>query len=173
MQILFLTICSFPAINSTKAQAIIPYRNSKLAIHQRVEDLLSRMTLQEKIAQTWCSEGNNLPCGLGKSFLQKKADSLLKNGLGEMTAPGGTGNSREAVLLANEIQHYFVTQTRLGIPVIFHQESLHGSIANDATVFPTILGMSCAFDRELMKEVIPRLLKKCGSEVPGRCLHRL
>jgi beta-glucosidase len=141
-------------------QQLKPYQNPKLPVAVRVKDLLSRMTLQEKIAQTWCIDAEHYLNDSHTAMLTTKADSLFKNGMGEMTTPGLMGNSKNAVLLANAFQKYFIEKTRLGIPVIIHQESLHGSLANDATVFPSVLGMASSFDRELMHDVYTEVAKE-------------
>jgi len=128
------------------------YKNPKLPIKKRVKDLLSRMTIEEKVAQLM---------GLWNGGVEDFSDEFL-NDAEKMKATFGNGaNSihpafwglKETVELRNKIQKYLVEETRLGIPVIFVDEGQHGMMRRDATVFPQAIGLACSWDTELFEKV--------------------
>jgi beta-glucosidase len=103
-------------------------------VEQRVEDLLARMTLEEKIAQITCiwNRKQEFLTSAGE-FDAAKAKRVFPAGIGQVARPSdlhGGGdpydhpfrNVRETITLVNAIQHYAVKNTRLGIPVLFHEE---------------------------------------------------
>ena len=117
------------------------YRQAAVPLEQRVEDLLGRMTLEEKIAQLTCIWNRKkevlTPSG---DFDSAKARQLFPAGIGQVARPSdldGIGDpfirpyrdARQTVSLVNAIQHYALEHTRLGIPVLFHEEGLHGYVA--------------------------------------------
>jgi beta-glucosidase len=120
-------------------------------IEGRVSDLLGRMTLDEKIAQlgsVWAFE----VVGTG-AFDPARADKLLGRGIGQITRIAGSTNLaiRDVATTANEIQRYLVEGTRLGIPAIVHEESLHGLLSRDAPVFQQSIGAAAAWDPDLVE----------------------
>jgi beta-glucosidase len=136
------------------------YRNPRLSAEQRTKDLLSRMTLQEKAAQMlciWQQKVNTLIDEKG-NFDSQKAKTYFKKrlGLGQVGRPsdaGGGKNAREMAELTNAIQKFFVEKSRLGIPVIFHEECLHGHAAIDATSFSQPIGLGATFDPDLVRSL--------------------
>lgn len=165
LHVCLLISCSLLLKFSVVSQTVAPYKNPKLANDVRVKDLLSRMTLEEKVAQMWChweSQAKvkilNAQGELDEAQLAKRAP----NGLGQVARPsegGGNGalgkgfNAYETAIFANKIQKYFVEKTRLGIPVMFHEESLHGNQSRDATAFPTHLALGSTWNEALLTEV--------------------
>ncbi len=153
----------FLGLISTSYIAEPPYKNAKLPIPVRVKDLLSRMTLEEKAAQTICIWAQKQRMFTNKAFDPIKTAKEFPNGVGQIARPNegvipfgkiGTGfNGRQMAELCNTIQKHFIENTRLGIPVTFHEESLHGNQATEATVFPTPLAMSSSWNLDLMHEV--------------------
>jgi len=130
------------------------YRNSKLPVEQRVADLLSRMTLEEKVAQThalW--QRKSLIMDAQGNFSPEKAKEILKNGIGQITRASERKGPRENALFANAIQKFLVEQTRLGIPAIIHEEGLHGFAARGATSFPQAIALASTWDPELVEKV--------------------
>lgn len=125
------------------------YLDAGLPIATRVADLLERMTLTEKVAQlgsAWVfqlASGPQLDAG--------RADDLLRHGIGQITRIGGASSllPGEAAELANIIQQHLVTQTRLGIPAIVHEEICSGLMARASTVFPQALGLAATWQPEL------------------------
>jgi beta-glucosidase len=71
------------------------------------------------------------------------------------------------VRFINAVQTWAKNETRLGIPVLFHEESLHGYMATDATMFPMAIGLAGSFDRDLMRDVQSVIAR----EVRARGVH--
>src|SRR5215469_5346146 len=130
-----------------------PYRNPALPADRRVKDLLRRMTLEEKAAQMLCiwqkkpevlvdAEGNFDP-------RKAKANFRHGRGIGQVGRPSDAGKGKDArgmAELTNAIQKFFMEDSRLGIPVVFHEECLHGHAAVDATSFSQPIGLGATFN---------------------------
>ena len=132
---------------------MLPYKNPELPIKERVEDLLSRMTLEEKCAQL---------CGdLPASFLADgKVDHealkrVFPDGHGRFTQFSTVGLADPAFIarVANEVQRYFVEETRLGIPVALQTENLCGYPGAGGTLFPAQINLGCTWEPELAEEM--------------------
>lgn len=136
------------------------YRNAKLPSARRVKDLLSRMSLEEKAAQmvcVWREKAKTLVDEDGKfDYAKAKAAFARGHGLGQVGRPSDAGsgkNAREMAQLTNAIQKFFVEESRLGIPVIFHEECLHGHAAVDGTSFPQPIALAATFNPELVESL--------------------
>lgn len=136
------------------------YRNAKLPSARRVKDLLGRMSLEEKAAQmvcVWREKAKTLVDEDGKfDYAKAKAAFARGHGLGQVGRPsdaGGGKNAREMAQLTNAIQKFFVEESRLGIPVIFHEECLHGHAAVDGTSFPQPIALAATFNPELVESL--------------------
>ncbi|WP_233808581.1 glycoside hydrolase family 3 N-terminal domain-containing protein [Paraburkholderia sp. HP33-1] len=139
------------------------YRNPAAAVEERVADLLARMTLDEKIAQlhaAWLklsSDGKHQARGIdfAQSANQITVDEILQHGLGQITRPLGTHtvDPKEGVRALNELQRKMVEDTRLGIPVMAHEECLVGLMIKDATLFPSPLNYAATWNLRLVGEV--------------------
>lgn len=116
------------------------YKNKNLAPEIRAADLLSKMTLEEKIQQM-SIYGN----------LDKAYELYLEKG--EIEPRGGTFHNPNEEKNLNELQDYCLNNTRLGIPLLPASESLHGLQDRNATVFPQCAGLGCSFDREAIEEM--------------------
>jgi beta-glucosidase len=151
------------------------YRNPQLTIEERVADLLSRMTLEEKASQMTCVWQRKADVLLDErgNFDQAKAQANFGHGhgLGQVGRPsdaGGGKNARQMAELTNAIQRFFVEQSRLGIPVFFHEECLHGHAAVDATSFPQPIGLGATFDADL----VYRIFTITAEEARSRGTHQ-
>lgn len=145
--------------------AVLPYKNPALSVDERADDLLARMTLEEKMAQITTTWGGKVEVFDDKgNFDPKKAAKLYPNGIGHFGRPndleGPTSplerpfrDERQTVELVNAIQKYEIEQTRLGIPVLFHEEGLHGYAARGATSFPQAIGLASSWDPILFERV--------------------
>lgn len=140
------------------------YLDSKRPINERVDDLLKRMTLKEKVGQL------NLPCvyvdALGKDILLKR-EACKRFAAGTYTkeiGPGSgfftladevlqDGNARHTAEFFNELQKIATTQTRLKVPLLEDEEGTHGVMYPGATVFPEGLAMGSSFDLDLVRDV--------------------
>ena len=150
--LLFFSLGSI--LNAQKSKA---YQNAELSTDDRVEDLLSRMTLEEKFWQLFMIPGD-LSDGKaryknGIFGFQVSTKGKSGDGAEQLLDYSGSGNSVETARLINEIQRYFVEETRLGIPIIAFDETLHGLIREDATAFPQAIGLASTWDTALMHEV--------------------
>lgn len=155
------------------------YRNPEAPVAARVEDLLSRMNLEEKIAQitaVWDSKVEIFDQNL--EFVPAKARQLYPNGIGHFSRPSDAKGPvsprvvpwrdvRETVELVNALQEFAVNDTRLGIPVLFHEEGLHGYAAVGATSFPQSIALASSWDPELLREVNSVIAK----EIRARGVH--
>ena len=133
------------------------YKDPNRSIEERIDDLLKQMTLDEKIAQVgsyWSYE----VLDKGK-FSIEKANKLLKNGIGQITRPGGaTGfSTKQTAKFANKIQKYLISKTRLGIPAFMHEECLSGYMTRGATIFPQMIGLASTWEPELAKKMAQRI----------------
>src|SRR5579871_2824806 len=143
------------------------YKDPNLAPEKRTKDLLSRMTLEEKAAQmicVWQKKSETLVDGAGK-FDPAKAKAAFKkgNGLGQVgrLSDAGPGlNAREMAATANDIQRFFLEESRLGIPVVIHEECLHGHAAKDGTSFPQPIGLGATFNPELVEQLFTMTAKE-------------
>ncbi len=148
------------------AAAKYPYRDATLPIDQRVEDLLSRMTIEEKAGQLVCLMGwdsyqiNGKKVTTSEKF-RNEVDSLYvgmywavfrADPWTRKTIANGL-NPALAAEAANAMQRYAIEHTRLGIPIFLAEEAPHGHMAIGSTVFPTGLGMAATWNTELMQQV--------------------
>ena len=144
-----------------------PYKNPRLTAWQRTADLLSRMSLEEKAAQMMCiwqQKAAKLVDASGK-FDRTKAKLAFKdgNGIGQVGRPSDAGSpptepwlgqtAKGIAELTNAIQRFFLEETRLGIPVIFHEECLHGHAARDGTSFSQPIGLGATFNPRLVESL--------------------
>lgn len=151
------------------------YKDPHLPLAERVADLLSRMTLEEKVAQmicVWQDKNQTLVDESGR-FNFEKAKSHYKEGyglgqIGRLSDTGRGVNAREQAELSNTIQRFFIENSRLGIPLIFHEECLHGHAAVDGTSFSQPIGLGATFDPELVR----RLYEMTAEEVRVRGVHQ-
>ncbi len=150
---------------SVTAAPKLPYLDASLPVEQRVEDLLSRMTIEEKAGQLVCLMGwnsyqiNGTKVSVSEQF-RHELDSLnvgmywavfRADPWTQKTIANGL-NPELAALAANAMQRYAVEHTRLGIPVLLAEEAPHGHMAIGTTVFPTGLGMAATWSADLMRQ---------------------
>ena len=148
----------------------VPYKNSALPIEQRVNDLLSRMTVEEKFWQLFMIPSNTdvlttpqdkLAYKNGIFGFQLSAASQGRNTAEQMLTYNATENGEAILKKLNAIQKYFVEETRLGIPIIAFDEALHGLVREGATTFPQAIGLAASFDTLLMNRVATAIATEC------------
>ena len=139
-----------------------PYEDPKVEINKRVENLLSLMTLDEKTCQTATLYGYNrvlkdeLPTAAWKTRIWKDGIANIDehlNGWSQGSSSVYARDIKKHVWAMNEVQRFFVEETRLGIPVDFTNEGIRGVAFSTATSFPAQLAMASTWDRELVREV--------------------
>ncbi len=151
------------------------YKDPTQPVDARIQDLLSRMTLEEKAAQLigiWLTKAKiQTPEG---EFSPTEASKNFPNGLGQVSRPtdrrglkpatvvgaaagaedGSIGrNAKETAKYVNAAQKWAMEKTRLGIPMLMHDEALHGYVARDATSFPQSIALASTFDPELTEKI--------------------
>jgi len=138
------------------------YENSKADINKRVDDLLSQMTLEEKTCQTATLYGyarvlkDELPTPEWKRRVWKDGIANIDehlNGWGQGASSIYARDIKKHVWAMNEVQRFFIEETRLGIPVDFSNEGLRGVAFSIATSFPSELSQGHMWDRELIREI--------------------
>ncbi len=155
-------ICGVNALEA--AERSPKYRDARAPVSERVEDLLARMTLEEKVAQlltTWNTKLEMFDRNL--RFDPAKASAQFPHGIGQLGRPsdGRASNPRapdafgvrKTVELVNAVQRHALEKTRLGIPVLFHEEGLHGYQAHQATSFPQAIALASSWDASLVRQV--------------------
>ena len=143
----FLLMIFIPMFNVLFSQTMLPYQNKNLPLEQRIEDLLKRMTLKEKIRQMDMYRGEDL--APGKTFNRQ----LMKKIVGREGIGAIHDLYPENPELVNQIQKYALEQTRLGIPVLFIEEALHGYLGKGSTTFPAPIGLASSWNRSLLNAV--------------------
>ncbi len=150
------------------------YKDARAPIPARVADLLRRMTLAEKVAQMRCAWAGKAGMVSGLDFDPVRATASFPDNIGALARPsdkrgapgigqaGGGGREKwrtpeQTVEFINALQRWAVERTRLGIPVLVHEESLHGYMATDATSYPQAIAMAGTFDTDLMRRVHARI----------------
>ena len=140
------------------ARAQIPvYKDPTRPVDARVEDLLARMTLEEKVAQMEAlfALGTDLDSLFGGGDTARYGPASARLSFGAVTGfgflPGG--GPRQKAEQANRLQRYFMERSRLGIPVIITDEALHGHWAQGATNYPTPLALASTFDVDLVHQM--------------------
>jgi beta-glucosidase len=149
-------VCLLPTerAREQKEEAKADYWNPKLPVARRVDDLLARMTLEEKVAQMLCmwSAKRQMTDAQGR-FAPAKAPKWFKVGIGRIERPSDGHGARAEAEFTNAIQRWVKENTRLGIPVIFHEEALHGLQGPEATSFPQAIGLASTWNPDLVERV--------------------
>lgn len=137
------------------------YKDKNAPTPQRVEDLLSRMTLEEKAAQL-CG---NLPGAFirGGEVDKDQLRRLFPHGHGRFTQYSLAGLTDPARIahISNEVQRYFVEETRLGIPVALQSENLCGYPGAGGTLFPSMLNLASTWEPELAEQMSAVIGREC------------
>ncbi len=157
------------------------YKNATLSSDERTNDLLGRMTIEEKVGQLLCplgwgmyaKKGNQVSCSeeykkqvdqryTGMFWATFRADPWTKKTIENGLTP------EQAATAANALQRYAIENTRLGIPVFLAEEAPHGHMAIGTTVFPTSIGQAATFNPELVEEmgrVIAKEIRLQGAHI--------
>lgn len=150
------------------------YKNPSYSVKQRIDDLISRMTLEEKVGQL------NMPCvyvsELGNNVetktegCRKFAEGVIEKGIG----PGGglfdvanevlgLKDPRQQADYFNELQKIAIEKTRLGIPLLQIEEGTHGFMCAGSTVFPEGLAIGSTFNMDLVRRIYAVTAKEARS----------
>ena len=149
------------------------YKDPSQSVEARVEDLLKRMTLEEKAAQLmtlWEQKAKvqtdagvfspeeasqNFPNGIGQFARPSDKRGVTQTNAGAAGASAGSVNrdARDTAEYVNAAQRWAVERTRLGIPILMHEEALHGYVARGATSFPQSIALASTWDPALLERV--------------------
>lgn len=168
------------------------YMNKNIPIDERVDDLLKRMTLEEKVHQMQAigdfqnvdvfivEEGRfdfrRMEKALFHQIIENgqfsinKAKKEIGKGIGQLSIIGRYRSPKRGAELVNNIQKFAKEHTRLGIPIIIHDECLHGLMAIHSTSFPQAIGLASTWDNQLMEEIAVTIGKETKSRGIQQCL---
>lgn len=179
IRIVAITAVLFLAVSARAQQPL--YKNAKAPIEDRVNDLLGRMTVNEKVGQLLCPLGwpmytksDKGKVGISDTYIKRMTQMPIGSFWAVLRADPWTQktlttglNPKLAAEALNALQKYAVEKTRLGIPILFAEEAPHGHMAIGATVFPTALSQASTFDEEL----IQKMGEAIGLEVRAQGAH--
>jgi beta-glucosidase len=168
-KLLTATLCTliFSLAFTWNKSGLPDYKNPDLPVDTRVEDLLKRMTLEEKFWQLYMMPGD---LTIGKEKLKHGIFGLQVHTYGNNAketqqilnyGPGLTAQATAEHI--NAIQKFFVEETRLGIPIIPFDEALHGLIRRGATIFPQAIALAATFDTVIVHQVAEAIARECKS----------
>jgi beta-glucosidase len=157
---------AFSVISSIAAQAQTPlYKDPKQPVDARVEDLLKRMTPEEKFWQLFMIPGE-VKLGEEEKYrhgifgFQVSAAGQSSGASGQMLQYNATERAQAVAEKINRMQEYFLKESRLGIPIIPFDEALHGLVRAGATAFPQSIALAATFDTTLMGEVAQAIARE-------------
>lgn len=134
------------------------YKNASLSVEERVSDLLSRMTPQEKarqldqyfgvdLADRTRPHRDNAMDPSGKIVWERVEKTIGRDGVGCIHDLYANAD------VVNDLQKYAVEKTRLGIPILFSEEALHGLLRPGCTVFPQAIAQASSWDPEIARRI--------------------
>ena len=168
-----IAMATAQAASSAQAAASPLYKDASQPVEARVEDLLKRMTLEEKAAQLmtlWEQKAKvqtdagvfspeeasqNFPNGIGQFARPSDKRGVTQTNAGAAGASAGSVNrdAPDTAEYVNAAQRWAVERTRLGIPILMHEEALHGYVARGATSFPQSIALASTWDPALLERV--------------------
>jgi beta-glucosidase len=143
------------------------YLNADLPVEERISDLLSRMTLEEKAAQLTMLPNS---WGDGPSFMKDGVfheptarENMGPHGVGSLHQREDKTSPRSLAEATNAVQKYMIEKTRLGIPALIICESLHGNAAPNCTIFPQALALSSSWNPGMVRAIGDKIARECRS----------
>jgi len=141
------------------------YKNPELNIETRVEDLLARMTLEEKVGQML----SGVPVEQVRDdvytneLCMESAKRMVDEGIGQIGVIVRHASPRKGSEMANELQRYALEDSRLGIPVMIQDECVHGCKSRASTMFPMSIGLAASWSTDLMERVVHAIGKETST----------
>jgi len=143
------------------------YKDPKRPIEDRVQDLISRMTPEEKFWQLFMIpgdiSGDSLKYKTGIFGLQVNTIGQSANVAGQMLNYSKGNSAYETADKINHIQKFFIEKSRLGIPIIPFDEALHGLVRSDATAYPQCIGLAATWNPVLINQVAGAIATECST----------
>jgi beta-glucosidase len=143
-----LVLVAFVGFSSLSfAQKKLPYQDSKVEVEARVKDLLSRMSLEEKVRQ--------MDMYKGEFFKEKEDFSKTKSNakIGKLGIGAIHDIYPRSAKMINDLQKEVIKNNRWGIPALIMCEMLHGYLDDGSTAFPMNIGLGASWDTNLMDKV--------------------
>lgn len=141
------------------------YKDSTAKTEDRVKDLLSRMTAEEKFWQLFMIPGDlgneKEKYKTGIFGFQVSTEGQNADAAQQLLNYNSGGTAYETALKVNQMQKFFIEQSRLGIPIIPFDEALHGLVRKGATAFPQSIGLAASWNVELMHQVSKAIAIEC------------
>src|SRR5256885_11276780 len=163
-----LGLALMPATAS--AQAGAHYLDPTRPVDRRIDDLLARMTLEEKVGQMLCLwQGKRAITDSRGRFDPSRAPQWFRIGIGRIERTNEGHGARAQAEYTNAIQRWVKEHTRLGIPVLFHEEALHGLEGDQATSFPQAIALASSWNPEL----VDRVFAAAAAEARARGVHQV
>ncbi|HEY1789724.1 MAG TPA: glycoside hydrolase family 3 N-terminal domain-containing protein, partial [Verrucomicrobiae bacterium] len=172
------SICAlvFSAEISRAQDAGPAYKNPNLSVDQRVQDLLGRMSVEEKVRQLDMYSGSSdfLTDSQRIDDTHAKADAVFNPANAEKVIGSlGVGSIHDLYpppRLYNAIQAWVIKSNPLGIPALFIEEGLHGYMGYDQTVFPQSVNLATTWNVELAKETAAAIAAEARADGVGMIL---
>jgi len=155
--IILCLACFFPGCNNRN---IIKYKDPALPLETRVEDLLSRMTLEEKVLQLQGSGTDEL-ASLNIEEVGDQTKKIIRSGIGWIH--NNTKSLEDYVTWINNTQRNLMEKSRLGIPALVIAEGLHGLMSYEGTVFPSCIALGGTFDTLLIRDIYSTVSEEARS----------
>lgn len=166
---LLLVALPVQAQDASESSDTPAYQDSSLPIDQRVDDLIGRMTLEEKVAQMLSIHDDKSSfTSEDGTFDPENATDWFEVGIGRIERPSEGYSAHDAAEYTNAIQRWVQENTRLGIPVLFHEEGLHGVQAEQSTSFPIPMAMASSWNPDLIEDIY----EVVGNDIRARGAHQ-
>lgn len=149
---LFLILLGCMSVGCTQKNEMMAYKNPSLSPAERAKDLLSRMSLEDKVYQMMAVL-DGTPDRFNAEFVNNPEEMKRVFGKGVHSVQPFFEGLKETVESRNQIQKYLLEQTKWGIPAIFVDEGQHGLMKPEATAFPMAIGLACSWNPELFEQV--------------------
>ena len=150
--ILFGCLILISIVGFTQSVNDFPYKNPSLSPDERAKDLLSRLSLEDKIPQLTAVWSGH-PYKFDDAFFADTSKARKVLGHSILSVQPFYADIKTTVKSRNLIQKYLREQTKWGIPTIFVDEGQHGAMKPEATSFPMAIGLACSWDTDLFEQV--------------------
>lgn len=146
-------------IDFNKNGKMDPYEDPSLDIDLRLDNLLSEMTVDEKTCQLATLYGfpnvlkDSLPTPEWKNSIWKDGLANIDEHCNGSRSPALSRSPSVHAKTINEVQRWFIEETRLGIPVDFSNEGIYGAALPGATLFPAQIGLGSTWNRKLISRI--------------------
>jgi beta-glucosidase len=141
------------------------YKDTNLSMDERLDHLISIMSIEEKVAQIGGIWANAVIDPDSREFVKELAQKAIPHGIGHIARIGAVSMLPpvKSAELANTVQAFIANETRLGIPAIVHEESCAGYLAREGTSYPQAIGLAATWEPELIHQMTTAIRKQMRS----------